>query len=91
METSHLNVAFGYLSVLLGYLALHPPVRQKIRSSHSAKSVGPLLDSLREFITHYGKVEQSADESDDGSRGHGSYMERLQDLVQQLEDKVAYD
>ncbi|KAI0379969.1 hypothetical protein F5Y04DRAFT_111273 [Hypomontagnella monticulosa] len=91
METSHLNVAFGYLSVLLGYLALYPPVRQKIRSSHSAKSVGPLLDSLREFITHYGKVEQSADDSDDGSRGHGSYMERLQDLVQQLEDKVAYD
>ncbi|OTB16914.1 hypothetical protein K445DRAFT_349661 [Daldinia sp. EC12] len=89
METSHLNVAFGYLSVLLGYLALHPPVRQKIRSSHSAKSITPLLDSLREFITHYKKVEQNVGEDDDGH--HSSYMERLQDLVRQLEDQSVYD
>ncbi|KAL7625463.1 hypothetical protein AAE478_004683 [Parahypoxylon ruwenzoriense] len=91
METSHLNVAFGYLSVLLGYLALYPPVRQKIRSSHSAKSIGPLLDSIREFIIHHRKVEQSADESEDGSRSHSSYTERLQDLVHQLEDQAAHD
>ncbi|KAI1377345.1 hypothetical protein F4677DRAFT_53804 [Hypoxylon crocopeplum] len=92
METSHLNVAFGYLSVLLGYLALYPPVRQKIRSNHSAKSIGPLLGSIREFITHHRKVEQqNVDEAEDGSRGHSSYTERLQDLVQQLEDQAAYD
>ncbi|KAI1214954.1 uncharacterized protein F4807DRAFT_14898 [Annulohypoxylon truncatum] len=91
METSHLNVAFGYLTVLLGYLALHRPVRQKIRSSHSAKSIEPLLDSLREFLTHHRKVEQSVDESEDGSRGHSSYTERLQDLVHQLEEQAAYD
>ncbi|KAI1662983.1 wings apart-like protein regulation of heterochromatin-domain-containing protein [Daldinia decipiens] len=91
METSHLNVAFGYLSVLLGYLALHPPVRQKIRSNHSTKSITPLLDSLREFITHYKKVEQNIGEDDDGSRDHSSYMVRLQDLVRQLEDQSQYD
>ncbi|KAI0840186.1 hypothetical protein F5Y06DRAFT_250534 [Hypoxylon sp. FL0890] len=90
METSHLNVAFGYLTVLLGYLSLHAPVRQKIRSNHSARSIGPLLDSLREFITHHRKVEQSADEDDDGSRAHSS-SERLEDLVRQLEDQAAYD
>ncbi|KAI0852271.1 wings apart-like protein regulation of heterochromatin-domain-containing protein [Daldinia vernicosa] len=91
METSHLNVAFGYLSVLLGYLALHPPVRQKIRSNHSTKSITPLLDSLREFITHSKKVEQNIGEDDDGSRDHSSYMERLQDLVRQLEEQSIYD
>lgn len=91
METSHLNVAFGYLTVLLGYVALHGPVRQKIRSGHSAKSIKPLLDSLREFLTHHRKVEQSVEESEDGSRGHSSYTERLQDLVHQLEDQAAYD
>ncbi|KAI1138945.1 hypothetical protein F5Y05DRAFT_383091 [Hypoxylon sp. FL0543] len=90
METSHLNVAFGYLTVLLGYLALHAPVRQNIRSNHSANSIGPLLDSLREFITHHRKVEQSAGEDDDGSRAHSS-SERLEDLVRQLEDQAAYD
>ncbi|KAI1398130.1 hypothetical protein F4819DRAFT_469540, partial [Hypoxylon fuscum] len=91
METSHLNVAFGYLAVLLGYLALYPPVRQKIRSNNAAKSIGPLLDSLREFITHHQKVEQNVDEGDDdGSRDHNSYTVRLQELVNQLEDQAAY-
>ncbi|KAI1407411.1 hypothetical protein F5Y13DRAFT_126564 [Hypoxylon sp. FL1857] len=90
METSRLNVAFGYLTVLLGYLALHAPVRQKIQSTHSAKSIGPLLDSLREFITHHRKVEQNVDEDDDGSRAHSS-SERLEDLVRQIEDQAACD
>ncbi|KAI1776128.1 hypothetical protein F4818DRAFT_371367 [Hypoxylon cercidicola] len=91
METSHLNVAFGYLSVLLGYLALYTPVRKKIRSNNAAKSIGPLLSSLREFTTHHQKVEQSMDESDDSSPGPNSYTTRLQDLVRQLEDQAAYD
>ncbi|OTB05784.1 hypothetical protein M426DRAFT_10232 [Hypoxylon sp. CI-4A] len=90
METSHLNVAFGYLTVLLGYLALHPPVRQKIRKSHSTKSIGPLLDSLREFLTHHKKVEQNVNEDEDGTEGRSS-SDRLQDLVHQLEDQAAYD
>ncbi|KAI1429475.1 wings apart-like protein regulation of heterochromatin-domain-containing protein [Xylaria sp. FL1777] len=88
MEKTHLNVAFGYLSVLLGYLALHKPVRQKLISNHSAKSIGPLIGSIREFIAHYEQVES---ESDDGDRPHGSFAERLQELVQQLEDNAARD
>ncbi|KAI0167053.1 hypothetical protein GGR52DRAFT_556727 [Hypoxylon sp. FL1284] len=91
METSHLNVAFGYLSVLLGYLALCAPVRKKIRSNNAAKSIGPLLSSLREFTTHNQKVEQSMEESDDSSPSPNSYTARLQDLVRQLEDQAAYD
>ncbi len=86
MEKTHLNVAFGYLSVILGYLALHRPVRQKLISSHSAKSIGPLIGSIREFIAQHEQVE-----NDDGDRHHGSYAERLQELVQQLEDNAAHD
>ncbi|KAI0434637.1 wings apart-like protein regulation of heterochromatin-domain-containing protein [Xylaria sp. FL1042] len=91
MEKSHLNVAFGYLSILLGYLALHRPVRQKLVSSHSSKSIGPLIGSIREFIAHYEKVENDMSESDDGGRHHGSFAEGLQELVQRLEDKAAHD
>ncbi|KAI1391145.1 uncharacterized protein F4822DRAFT_175815 [Hypoxylon trugodes] len=92
VETSQLNVAFGYLSVLLGYLALYPPVRQKIRSAHKAKSIGPLLDSLREFITHHKKVEsQNGEEDDEDPQDHHGYTERLQDLVRQLEEQAARD
>ncbi|KAI0422126.1 wings apart-like protein regulation of heterochromatin-domain-containing protein [Xylaria grammica] len=91
MEKTHLNVAFGYLSVLLGYLSLHRPVRQKLESSHSAKSIGPLIRSIREFIAHYEQVENAMSESDDDNRHHGSYAERLQELVLQLESNAAGD
>ncbi|TGJ86434.1 hypothetical protein E0Z10_g2307 [Xylaria hypoxylon] len=91
MEKTHLNVAFGYLSVLLGYLALHRPVRQKLVSSHSAKSIGPLIGSIREFIAHYEQVENAMSESDDDNRHQGSYAERLQELVQQLEGNSVRD
>lgn len=76
-------MAFGYLSVLLGYLALHRPIRQKVISSHAARSIGPLVESIREFIAHYEQVENALSESDDSNR-HGGYVERLQELVQQL-------
>ncbi|KAI0490744.1 wings apart-like protein regulation of heterochromatin-domain-containing protein [Xylaria cf. heliscus] len=91
MEKTHLNVAFGYLSVLLGYLSLHGPVRHKLIHSHSAKSIGPLVGSIREFVAHYEQVENAMSESDDGDRHHGTYAERLQELVQQLEEKAAHD
>ncbi|KAI0446612.1 wings apart-like protein regulation of heterochromatin-domain-containing protein [Xylaria telfairii] len=89
MEKTHLNVAFGYLSVLLGYLSLHGPVRHKLIHSHSAKSIGPLVGSIREFIAHYEQVENAM--SDDGDGHHGTYAERLQELVQQLEESAAHD
>ncbi|TRX95330.1 hypothetical protein FHL15_003661 [Xylaria flabelliformis] len=91
MEKTHLNVAFGYLSVLLGYLSLHGPVRRKLIHSHSAKSIGPLVGSIREFIAHYEQVENAMSESDDSDRHGGTYAERLQELVQQLEEKAAHD
>lgn len=87
METSHLNVAFGYLSVLLGYLALHPAVRQKLRSNLSTKNIAPLLDSIREFIAHHKKVEQTVEQTEDGSESQSSYTDRLQELVYQLQAK----
>ncbi|KAI1312878.1 wings apart-like protein regulation of heterochromatin-domain-containing protein [Xylaria venustula] len=91
MEKTHLNVAFGYLSVLLGYLALHRPVRQKLVSSHSAKSIGPLIGSIREFIAHYEQVENAMSESDSDDHHQGGYTGRLQELVQQLEAHAARD
>jgi hypothetical protein len=85
-------VAFGYLSVLLGYLALYPPVRKVFRTSHSAKSMGPLLDSIQEFILHHRAMEASLlDAAEDDPRAHGGYTDRLQGLVDQLDRDAAYD
>jgi hypothetical protein len=85
-------VAFGYLSVLLGYLSLYPPVRQVFRSCHASKTMGPLIDSIQEFIRHHRAMEASLlDEAADDPRAHGGYTERLEVLVDQLDNDAAYD
>ncbi|KAI4602100.1 hypothetical protein KJ359_010966 [Pestalotiopsis sp. 9143b] len=89
---SQLNVAFGYLTVLLGYLCLYKPIRQVFRSCQSAKSMGPLVDSIQEFISHHRAMEASLlDAGVEDPRAHGGYTERLQGLVDQLDASAAYD
>ncbi|KAI0398233.1 hypothetical protein F5Y17DRAFT_411522 [Xylariaceae sp. FL0594] len=91
MEKTHLNVALGYLAVLLGYLALYGPVRQKFVRKHSARSIGPLIGSIREFIAHYEQVETALSGDDDETHSHGTYLQQLQELVQQLEHAAVHD
>ncbi|KAI1180935.1 wings apart-like protein regulation of heterochromatin-domain-containing protein [Nemania sp. FL0916] len=85
MEKTHLNVAFGYLAVLLGYLVLHKPVRHKFQRCHPAGDIRPLIGSIREFIAHNQQVDYVPGEDDAGDRRQGNHTEGLQELVQQLE------
>ncbi|RYP41142.1 hypothetical protein DL769_011641 [Monosporascus sp. CRB-8-3] len=89
VEKSHLNVVFGYLAVLLGHLCLYAPVRQRFRASHSAKSMGPLLESIREFVHHHKTMESQIYEGGDG-HGQTGWAE-IEALARQLEDEAAYD
>ncbi|RYP48972.1 hypothetical protein DL768_005244 [Monosporascus sp. mg162] len=89
VEKSHLNVVFGYLAVLLGHLCLYAPVRQRFRASHSAKSMGPLLESIREFVHHHKTMESQIYEGGDG-HGQSGWAE-IEALARQLEDEAAYD
>ena len=90
VEKSHLNVGFAYLAVLLGHLCLYAPVRQKFRSSHAAKSMGPLLESIREFVHHHKTMESQIYEGEDAPRGQSGWAE-IEALARQLEDEAAYD
>jgi hypothetical protein len=90
VEKSHLNVVFGYLAVLLGYLCLQQPVREKFRSGHSAKNMGPLLDSIREFVRHHKTMESQLYENEEGREGQTGW-EKLEALAHQLEDEAACD
>jgi len=85
MEESSKNVAFGYLSVLLGYLALLPAICERIRNAQSRKSLRPLVLSIEEFINFHKVVEnqQFADDID-GHNPQIKLTERWESLVGQL-------
>ncbi|KAK7966159.1 uncharacterized protein PG986_000436 [Apiospora aurea] len=87
---SQLNVAFGYLAVLLGYLSLLKPFRIAFRASHSKKSMKPLLDSIREFVVHHKVMEAALEDAVEGE-AHDGYTDKLQLLVEQIENESAFD
>lgn len=86
MEKSQLNVAFGYLSLLLGYMSLYEPVRQRFSAMHKAGNVDPLISSIREFIIYYRAVDSSiAEDGVEQSSQHSNFATKLQGLVERLE------
>jgi len=80
VEKSQLNVAFGYLSVLLGYLCLYEPIRKRFVELHPG-GLSPLLSSIREFIAYHKVADYAAEAAQAES---SSFTGRLQSLVDQL-------
>ncbi|KAK0651966.1 hypothetical protein B0T16DRAFT_387310 [Cercophora newfieldiana] len=79
IEKSQLNVALGYLSILLGYLCTYDPIRERFLLVHPKKTLQPLLDSISEFIV----VNHKAAEAQQSQFGATA---RLQNLLAQLQD-----
>ncbi|KAK0720480.1 wings apart-like protein regulation of heterochromatin-domain-containing protein [Lasiosphaeris hirsuta] len=85
MEKTQLNVALGYLSILLGYLCLCESIRERFILVHPKKSIQPLLDSVNEFIAFHHKVaEAQGNEGRAKQETNLAALVRLQDLVSQL-------
>ncbi|KAJ4306519.1 hypothetical protein N0V88_001323 [Collariella sp. IMI 366227] len=80
MEKTQLNVALGYLSILLGYLCLSPPIRDRFVAVHFKKSIQPLLDSVNDFIA----VNRKAAEGTGSESQDSGSLARLQHLADQL-------
>jgi hypothetical protein len=76
VEKTQLNVAFGYLAVLLGYLCLSEPVRKRFSHKNHSKGLGCLLDSIREFIALHRTIDDKS--------GANSLTGKLQNLVDSL-------
>jgi hypothetical protein len=83
MEKTQLNVAFSYHSILLGYLCLHAPVRERFMAIHSKRSFEPLLESIREFIVLH-KRTLAAMDGEPATRPEANAVNRLQNLVDEL-------
>lgn len=76
VEKTQLNVAVGYLAIVLGFLSLTAPVRQRLESMGRMDGPGRLGDSIAEFIAFYETVNSKEDA--------GGHVGRLQGLVTAL-------
>ncbi|KAI9859388.1 MAG: hypothetical protein M1813_006725 [Trichoglossum hirsutum] len=83
MEESQSNVAFGYLSVLLGSLCQNSDIRGLLRSKFPGGTLQPLVFAVDEFIQHHRKVDDLYDR-DDGSDSGDGFTQRLQLVVDRL-------
>jgi len=83
VQESQKNVAFGYLSVLLGYLSLLPQLAERIQALQPRKTLRPIVASIEEFIGHHKTVDMiAADE--EGYSPQTGLTERLEALVKKL-------
>ncbi|KAH7266677.1 uncharacterized protein BKA55DRAFT_553003 [Fusarium redolens] len=62
VEKSKLSVAFGYLSVLLGYLSLEDAARQRLKEQAGSEGLPSLIGSIKEFIGMYRSVDNKVTE-----------------------------
>ncbi len=84
-EETNLNVAFGYLSVLLGFFCLNRKVRAWVSSQLQEGSLKPLVGALEEFLQYYRKAGQGLSQGDVEGDSLGGYVGRLQGLVEDLQ------
>ena len=55
-------MAFGYLSVLLGYLSLEDAARQRLKEQAGSEGLPGLIGSIKEFIGMYRSVDNKVTE-----------------------------
>ncbi|TVY25385.1 Wings apart-like protein [Lachnellula hyalina] len=84
VEETQKNVAFGYLSVLLGYFCLLPEISNRVQNRQPKKTLRPLLSSIEEFIGHHKTVDEIIAAGEDGHNPQSGLTERLESLVDRL-------
>ena len=84
MEESQSNVAYGYLSVLLGNLCQNDQVLRKIQSKLPNRRLHILINAVEEFIQYHQKVDRDMFDGDEGGEISINYTERLQSVVDRL-------
>ncbi|SPQ21696.1 160c517e-3ad6-4f20-8b52-67b0ca4d062f [Thermothielavioides terrestris] len=84
MEKTQLNVALGYLSILLGCLCLTDSIRDTFVLVHPKKSIQPLLDSVNEFIAFHRKVAETEVAEGAKQDAESASLNRLHTLADQL-------
>ena len=82
-----MNVAFGFLAVLLGYLCQSVPIRRRFTQSRPGKGMASLVDAIREFIAirRYTQRPEGDVMGEAAAHEANDTEQRLQALVTQLQ------
>lgn len=84
VEEANLNVTFGYLAVLLGYLALTKDTARHIRLDLPGKSLKPLIVAVDEFIDHHRKVDTQSGDGVEVQNSQTGLTEKLSRMLARL-------
>ncbi|RPB25407.1 hypothetical protein L211DRAFT_836749 [Terfezia boudieri ATCC MYA-4762] len=92
MEETQSNVAFGYLSILLGNLCRNTTVRNVVRSQMPKKNLEPLVNAVQEFVSHNQKVDEEriAITGGEGETWNTGFTERLEQVAIRLKAAEGY-
>ncbi|KAI9700423.1 MAG: hypothetical protein M1836_002438 [Candelina mexicana] len=84
MEETHSNVAFGYLSVLLGNACQNPTARAHTCSKLYGSKLSTLIAAVEEFLEYHKKVDAELYDADDGTELQAGFTDRLQSVLDRL-------
>ncbi|KAF2490230.1 hypothetical protein BU16DRAFT_470545 [Lophium mytilinum] len=86
LEASRSNVAYGYLTVLLGNLCQNTDVKRKVVRQLPNQKIDILVNAVTEFIEYNLRVDQEVRmvEGDEGREIWSGFTERLGKVVQRL-------
>jgi len=82
METSQINVAYGYLAILLGSLCQNKHAMKHIRDQLPGKTLASLIAAIDEFVLHHQKTDQLGE--DVGDSAWTAFTERLRAVADAL-------
>ncbi|OBT78544.1 hypothetical protein VF21_01019 [Pseudogymnoascus sp. 05NY08] len=84
VEEASLNVPFGYLAVLLGYLALAKDTARQIRPGLPGHTLKPLIVAVSEFIDHHRQVDTESGDGVEVQNSQSGLTEKLSRMLARL-------
>ena len=82
---SRLNVAFGYLAVVLVCLCLNDDAQACIAAALEGGNLRQLLVTAEVFFSYHCQVAKQSKSVEDRADGHTAFIDRLQTVVRKLE------
>ena len=86
------NVAFGYLSVLLGYLSLTPTVRERIGMQSQKVALTQIIKAIEEFLQYHRRIADEMRQVTQEADPKAGFVTQWQNVIASLQQvERSYD